>query len=185
MAMDEIFIQDFEIECRAHVLAVAYAYKHIIPVETSVKYINFNNHPGIKAIIEKEISERYGKTMTLDMALLFKSKPQAVPVIHHDVMSQNLSEVALNIPIYGCEGSMMQWFDGKYDAYEMYTDSTKTVRHVELTWKTEPVLLFEKEIVRPSLVNILKPHRAINPNNHERMMMSLRFNPSLEFRPLD
>jgi hypothetical protein len=177
----ETFIQDFELESWVHVRTVAYAYQHVIPIETSVKYIDFTRHQGIKQIIEDEVSTRYGKPMTLDMALLFKSKPQAMPIIHHDVMNDNLSEVALNVPIYGCEGAKMQWFDGDYDAYVMYTDSTKTVKHVDLTWKSRPQLLFETEIVRPCLVNIAKPHRAINPTDHERMMMSLRFNPGLEF----
>jgi hypothetical protein len=177
------FSQDFDLDCWKYIKAVGYAYDPLIPEAASVKYIDLSrDHPETLSRLEKEISRKYAQVMKLDTALLFKSKPFAEPIIHHDVMDESrISTVALNVPIYNTEGSYMEWWDGDYDSFILYTDNTRTVKHVHLDWKSEPVLLHRMEITRPTLVRIDIPHRAVNPQPRNRMMMSLRFSPELKF----
>lgn len=177
------FHQEIDLACWPHIKAIGYSYDPIIPEATSVKYINFaKDHRDTASMIEREVSHKYNKSMKLDTALLFKSKPFADPIIHHDVMDETkISTVALNVPIYNTEGSYMEWWDGEYDSFVLYTDNTRTVKHVHLEWKTDPVMLHRIEILRPTLVRIDIPHRAVNPQPRNRMMMSLRFSPELTF----
>ena len=140
--------------------------------------------PDIIDAVEKEISAFVGYTVAVVESLIFQSRPNENPVIHVDGKDLNrdgASHVAFNVPLLNCQDSHMLWYDGEYSMAAYPTVSNPDVYSLGLHWTKGPNEVFCQEIASPCLVRVNVPHRVVNQQSQTRMMLSMRFSPTLDF----
>jgi hypothetical protein len=111
--------------------------------------------------------------------MLFYSSPGESRGVHVDYFNNwhNYPTWALNIPIVNGDQCEMQWFGGDYTKEVRTVNSGSPAWH--LTWKSPPVLLESEIIDKPTVVYVDIPHNVINHSTEPRIVLSLRFRPSL------
>ena len=159
-----------------------FAYRHITEIPTAVLF-------GAQL---DEISEQVNRELkfynlpTLFSAHVFRKPAHCTQDIHKDVYFLNdgrkvIKEVAYNVPVYGCDNTFMEWFDGKYvEKFEKVNlCDNRTVFRFYPEWEDGPHLAERMAFAGPHFFKINEYHRAIT-GSEERVVMSLRFNDDLK-----
>jgi len=159
-----------------------FAYKHITEIPTVVLF--GAQLDEISEQVNKELE--YYKLPTLFSAHIFRKPPHTTQDIHKDVYFLNdgrkvIKEVAYNLPVYGCENTSMEWFEGKcIEKFEtLKLSGNRTVFRYHPEWEDGPHLAERMEFKGAHFFKINKYHRAIT-GNEERVVVSLRFNGNLK-----
>lgn len=125
--------------------------------------------PALKEFFEKN-------SLVWDIARFFMTAPNDQLPIHVDGDKQYPKFLALNLPIVGCENSTMNWWE-----HASYAETLNTGRYYGATTD-----MYDSNglppthtcsLTTPALVQINVPHNAINPQEHERVILSIRFKP--------
>lgn len=117
--------------------------------------------------------------------ILFSRMGNIAQDIHIDCTSASQLEIvncALNFPIENCN-NYMYWYQGKYDILtKEYTGPDNFKRkYVALKWHTEPEVIEQTIIDKPTLVKVSVPHNIEHVPQH-RKLLTFRFvgNPRYE-----
>ncbi len=133
----------------------------------------------LEKLLSKDLTNFTGKTHQVRGAMFFYSlpnEPRGVHVDYFDVWN-NYPTWALNIPIVNGSQCEMQWFGGTYTKEVKTMNKGNPAYH--LTWETDPVLLESEIIDKPTLVYVDIPHDVVNYSREPRIVLSLRFSPTL------
>jgi hypothetical protein len=133
----------------------------------------------VESIVANDLTRFSGKTHSLKSAMIFYSTANSERGLHVDYFKvwNNYPTWALNIPILNGNNCEMQWYGGDFDKELKTTANGSESWH--LTWKSTPVLLESALINQPTVVYVDIPHNVINHDNLPRMLLTLRFNPTL------
>jgi hypothetical protein len=137
--------------------------------------ILFQVIPGFKAAIEK-----FGKWENLEQIALIVNHPnrtlEEFP-IHQDLA--NLAPLALNLPVYNCDDTNI--YTGFYkpirelDKSEITHGSTTDAK----LYAVYPEHLMKEVdryyLTKPVIMNTLYPHTVVNPTNHLRLGLTIRW----------
>jgi hypothetical protein len=134
-------------------------------------------------LLEPDIKLALGLDVKIKSAILFISPPKFQQEMHVDGFSidrNNASNTALNLPILNCSTTTMYWYNGIYHLSESTSNTSKTIKYLQIDWETEPSVVNWKIIDTPTLVKINIPHHIENQSDLPRLMLSVRFNPDIQ-----
>jgi hypothetical protein len=122
--------------------------------------------PGLQDFLQKN-------NLEWDIARFFMTAPRGNLPIHVDGTEQYPKFLALNLPVCGCEGSAMNWWDQVEltEAIDLKYYGDK-IRHFDSPNK---VRLASIALTQPALVQINVPHSVDNDQDHTRVCLSIRF----------
>jgi len=122
------------------------------------------------------IADQLPKLGIPDFVVIFTRPPNATCRIHIDgdrVTGALTNELALNIPIYNCDGSVMNWYGGDYSV--VFSPNGRDSPHLFPKWNTPPFIAASTIINTPTIVRVNTPHDAMNTYNQTRLIISIRF----------
>lgn len=143
------------------------------------EYLDEEEMKYIESVVATDLKNFSGLTHTVRNAMIFYSPPNDDRGLHIDYFKDwiNYPTWALNVPILNGELCEMQWYGGDYDKKIDAPAGGSTSYH--LTWKSPPELLETAMIDVPTAVYVDIPHTVINRSDKPRVVLSIRFRPSL------
>jgi len=157
-------------------------YKHYISVADKLKSIRLPKEEllYLESVISENFKISVGTTPIINDALLFftlGNKNRGIHVDGDSLDRSHLCKWGLNIPILNCANAEMKWYNGVYDLTVINNPIGLT--HLTINWKEGPYEIESLVIDKPVLVHIDTPHTVINYSSDIRIMLSVRFRPSL------
>jgi hypothetical protein len=128
----------------------------------------------VKEILDRELRNR--NLPELAYTVCFARPAKDRQSIHVDGTNSTTC-ASLNIPLMGCENSVMEWFSGDYCLVRKnYTDqSGQTVYYQEVVWNTEHEVVNTLELTKSYMVRVDVPHRTTANDHDQRAVLCLRF----------
>jgi hypothetical protein len=108
-----------------------------------------------------------------DIARFFMTGPYDSLPIHTDGNNEYPKFLSLNLPITGCDSSTMNWW-----AHAEFTEVVSNSKYYGYgldTFRSDSEPTYSCALTGPALVQINLPHNVINMQNHERVVLSIRF----------
>ena len=142
------------------------------------KKIGFTFNPtfseNTRSILDKELFSR--NLPKCAYVVCFARPAKDKQPIHIDGYSVNTC-TSLNIPLMGCENSVMEWFSGDYQLVQKsYTDpSGKPIQYQVVVWNSECKAIGSLELIESHMVRVEVPHRTIANDHDSRAVLCLRF----------
>jgi len=102
-----------------------------------------------------------------------------------------LSKVAVNIPILNCRNTVMTWYNGQYSTRLRYANKEGDISDilnqeynipfVSLSWQTIPQLIYTYELTNNAFIARVDIPHSVTASNNSRIVLSLRLygNPGL------
>ena len=139
---------------------------HIGSVVLSRDFLE-NNFPKLSSSIKK-----FTYSEDNIFGRFFITLPNSKSGIHVDTQKggkHHLRNLALNIPINGCQGTYHQWFN-------MGEAPCTDFKHSAFYWSGQPdgELIGQCELLVPTILRVSVPHRTFNPLNSYRIVLSIR-----------
>jgi len=156
--------------------------------EYTLKSTGFPKEPRLeiwgytKEEMIKEIPELFYQFADMGLEInrgaIFATMPHVTVPIHVDYENNQIrSYEAINIPIFNHENTLMEWFDlqdTKGNTVDM--NSKHNMMYNVTTFEENQCVLTDQCIVdQPTLINVVKPHRVINNNDANRVVISVRY----------
>lgn len=113
--------------------------------------------------------------LTYDISRFFLTQPHGSLPIHVDGSEQWPKFLALNIPISGCTGTSMIWWNN-VDQIAV-SDTLAYGNGIKLFDGASKQIVGQLELTEPALVRIDIPHSVINPTDVARVILTIRFSP--------
>lgn len=110
-----------------------------------------------------------------DMARFFTTDLNDSVPIHTDGNEEYPKFLALNLPLFGCDGSLMHWWDNVDLAYASST--YQYGKNIKMLDGPDKVITHSLELSTPHLVRIDLPHNVANLKDSPRAILSMRFKP--------
>lgn len=128
----------------------------------------------IRAILDKELQSRNLPKFAYTVCFARPAKDQQS--IHVDGTNSTTC-ASLNIPLMGCNNSVMEWFTGVYKVVRKnYVDqSGQTVYYQEVVWDTDYTVVESLELTESHIVRVDVPHRTTANDTDLRAVLCLRF----------
>lgn len=156
--------------------------------EFTLKSTGFVKEPRLeiwdysKQDIKDEIPELYYQFADLGLDInrgaVFATMPHTTTPIHVDYENNNIrSHEAINLPIFNHTNTTMEWFD-------LIDNTGQLIDMNVMNQSMYNVTVFEENqcqltdtccIDQPTLINVIKPHRVINNNDANRVVISIRY----------
>ena len=138
----------------------------ILPYETVI-----STSPELKSFLDDN-------NLQWEIGRIFITAPFGFVPIHSDSTEEYPKFLALNFPLYGCENTLMQWWENipllkKYSP-EGYGTNFDIFDHDS----DQKILTGALELTSPHLVQVNLPHNVTNNKEDFRAIMSLRFKPN-------
>jgi len=129
---------------------------------------------NIRLILDNELQRRNLPKCAYTVCFARPAKDQQS--IHVDGTNSTTC-ASLNIPLIGCENSLMEWFSGDYHLVRKnYTDqSGQTVHYQEVVWDTDCIVVESLELTESHMVRVDVPHRTTANDTDLRAVLCLRF----------
>ena len=100
--------------------------------------------------------------------------------VDYDTITDKITDASIIIPISGCEDTRMFWATGNYSLIKGY-DSQGNSR-MDVDWITPGQVVYEEEIIQPTLVRVNVPHGAYSRQDGTyRLILSIRLERNEEF----
>lgn len=128
----------------------------------------------VRAILDKELQSRNLPKFAYTVCFARPAKDQQS--IHVDGTNSTTC-ASLNIPLMGCNNSVMEWFTGAYKVVRKnYVDqSGQTVYYQEVVWDTDYTVVESLELTESHMVRVDVPHRTTANDTDLRAVLCLRF----------
>lgn len=110
-----------------------------------------------------------------DMGRFFTTNSNDSVPIHTDGNEDYPKFLALNLPLFGCEDSLMYWWDNV--GLDYVSDTYKYGKGIKMLDGADKVITHSLELSTPHLVRIDLPHNVANLKDTPRAILSLRFKP--------
>lgn len=126
-----------------------------------------------KLILDQELSQK--KLPAFFYATCFARPAKNQQSIHVDGTG-GTTHASLNIPLMGCENSMMEWFSGSYQVVKKnYIDqSGQTIHFQEVIWSSDPTVVAALELRESHWLRVDVPHRTTANDTELRAVLCLR-----------
>lgn len=116
-----------------------------------------------------------------EIGRFFLTAPGESIPIHIDGNEQHPKFLAINLPLTGCAGTKMMWWDNvsMSDVKDLsnYGVGPNKGGGVVLLDGQNKTVIDDLELIDPHVVRINLPHNIVNPTTHDRIVLSIRFNP--------
>lgn len=146
--------------------------KEIAASDFSRDLYNFRiiNHNSVLEKIPTLANWFKDKNLIVSKLAFLNVRQASIQTLHIDTGDNDL---ALNFPVYGCEGVFTEFYKNKGQIVESFVPHTgvKYYRYVD----DNPELLSTYVLTRPTLLNVKIPHRVVNKTDHDRICYSFRF----------
>lgn len=114
-----------------------------------------------------------------EIARFFLTAPGDEIPIHIDGNELHPKFLAINIPIIGCNGTKMLWWDNV--EITQIKDLKSYGAGIIFLEGSDKKIIDVLELDQPYVVRINLPHNVVNPTTHDRIILTMRFNP----QPID
>jgi hypothetical protein len=105
----------------------------------------------------------------------FTTKPNTDIPIHVDGSEEYPKFLALNLPLFGCENSLMQWWDNV--ELVSISNTEEYANNIKIFDSPNKTVSHSLELSLPHLVRIDLPHNIVNLKDTPRAIFSMRFKP--------
>jgi hypothetical protein len=126
-----------------------------------------------------------GKVNRVIGAFVFAVVPKDNPAVYHidgdgtGNFPYETPRWALNIPLYNCDQGEMFWVNGDYETETIVSEHG--IPYLNIIWKSEPKIVESVVVDKPTIVKIDVPHKVINHMDSVRMMLTIRFEPDIDW----
>lgn len=114
-------------------------------------------------------------SLVWDVGRFFTTDSNDSIPIHKDGNDEHPKFLALNLPLFGCNNSLMHWWDNVEIDYSSST--YKYGKNIKMFSGSNKVITHSLELSIPHLVRIDLPHNVANLKDSPRAILSIRFKP--------